>query len=59
LLPLPLTQESSLNPHAGIDHCQCQRCARNRIDMNGAPVEVVEVPIPNDDFEDIFEGMIA
>jgi hypothetical protein len=31
---------------------------RNRIDMNGAPV-VVEVPIPNDDFEAFLEGMIA
>jgi hypothetical protein len=54
-LPTPtLTQESSLNPHAYIDHCQCQRCARNRIKINGAPAEVVGVPIPNDDSGDVF-----
>jgi hypothetical protein len=49
-----------LNPHAdiqfSIDHCQFQRCARNRIEINGAPAEVVEVPIPNDDFGDVFGG---
>jgi hypothetical protein len=45
-----------LNRHANTDHCQCQRCARNRIEINEAPAEVVEVPIPNDDFGDVFGG---
>jgi hypothetical protein len=49
-----IERKTTLTPHADNDCCQCEGCVDNPIEINGERVEVVEVPILNTDFDDLF-----